>query len=195
MFLTKRKLIDKKRNGELVVSPILDKDTQFEGAKIDLRLDNTFYRVENQFEDLQDTLHRPHKIREKITVPYSREEEANQFILHPNEFALAATYEHVAIPQNMIALLNGRSSIARQGIIIHATAGVIDPGYTGTITLELSNIGNVPTELNPRQRIASMMLAELTEETEKYSGNMGDESAADPKNKDEDANILEKVSI
>ena len=195
MFITKEGIIDKKRNGELIINPILDKDAQFEGAKIDLRLDNTFYRVENQFEGIQDTLHRPREIREKITVPYSREDEANKFILHPGEFALASTFEHVAIPADLVGLLGGRSSIARQGIIIHATAGVIDPGYTGTITLELSNIGNIPTVLNPRQRIASIMFAELNEKTERYTGAMGDESAAAPKEKDEDADILEDMSI
>lgn len=190
MFLSKSEIIERKRNGELAITPILDAENQFEGAKVDLRLDNVFYRIRSEYEYVQDALKRGEERHEQITVPYSRSEEDRQFILHPGEFALGKTFEYVALPDDLVGILGGRSSIARQGIVIHATASIIDPGYTGMITLELSNFGNVPAKLNPRQRIATIMFAEV-EETETYEGVLGQVGEAAPKYEDKDSDIAD----
>ena len=78
------------------------------------------------------------------------------FVLHPGEFALASTLEFVRLPRQIAGRLEGRSSLGRLGIEIHSTAGFVDPGYSGNLTLELTNVGKVPIKLRPGRRVAQM---------------------------------------
>lgn len=159
------------KKGDLSVNPILDKNEQIESAKVDLRLDNVFYRVKSEQSIYRDTLLDPvdYDHTEKIVVPYAdvtpdsdsnRGEKPSEitdgFVLHPDEFALVETFEYVDLPMWLRGGLSGRSSMGREGVVVHSTASVIDPGYAGTITLELSTNGNLPLVLYPRQRIASI---------------------------------------
>jgi dCTP deaminase len=89
-------------------------------------------------------------------------QESERFIVHPGEFVLATTLEHVEIPDDLVARLEGRSSIGRLGIVIHSTAGYIDPGFKGKITLEISNLGRIAVALYPGMRICQIAFEEMS---------------------------------
>lgn len=84
------------------------------------------------------------------------------FIIHPGEFALATTYEAVKLPDDLVARVEGRSSMGRLGITMHVTAGYIDPGFQGKITLEISNIGKMPVALYTGQRVCQIVFETMT---------------------------------
>jgi dCTP deaminase len=88
--------------------------------------------------------------------------EDRQFILHPGEFALGMTYETVSVPEDMVLQLNGKSSLGRIGLIVHATAGYVDPGNTLKITLELHNLANLPVKLYYKMPIAQVAFVKLS---------------------------------
>jgi|TARA_B100002003_G_C14049787_1_gene505668 dCTP deaminase len=88
------------------------------------------------------------------------------FIIHPGEFVLASISEKVRIPDNMIGRLEGRSSWGRLGIVVHSTAGKVDPGFSGHLTLEIANLSNLPVCLHPGAKIAQMMFEMLSSEAE-----------------------------
>ncbi|MFB6094989.1 MAG: dCTP deaminase, partial [Halodesulfurarchaeum sp.] len=92
------------------------------------------------------------------------------FIVHPGDFVLGTTKERVEIPDDLIAHVEGRSSLGRLAIVVHATAGIVDPGYQGQITLELSNLGNAPVALRPGMRISQLTFTELTSPAERPYG-------------------------
>lgn len=100
-------------------------------------------------------------------------DENKQFILHPGEFALGMTYETVAVPNDMVLQLNGKSSLGRIGLIVHATAGYVDPGNTLKITLELHNLANLPIKLYYKMPIAQVAFVTLSSEVDVPYGKDG----------------------
>ena len=88
--------------------------------------------------------------------------EDRAFILHPGEFVLGATLERIALPDDLVARLDGKSSLGRLGLQVHSTAGLADPGFEGQITLELSNIASLPIAIYPGMRIAQLVFERLT---------------------------------
>jgi dCTP deaminase len=108
-------------------------------------------------------------------------DEEKPFVLHPGEFVLGATYERVGVPDNVVGRLDGKSSLGRLGLIVHSTAGFVDPGFVGTITLELTNISNLPITLYalmPVSQISFMYLSTPADkpyggERSKYQGQSG----------------------
>lgn len=151
----------------LVVTPILDLKQQIEGPGIDLRLSNQFivFKSENtphiNIATLDD--YNIKKVQSEVVVPFGE-----SFILHPKTLVLASTLEYISMPHDLSGTLEGRSSWARLGLII-ATACAIDPGFKGCITLELTNLGNLPLYLYPGIRLAKLILMETTSPTE-YEG-------------------------
>lgn len=93
-------------------------------------------------------------------------DDARQFILHPGDFALGMTYETISVPNDMVVQLNGKSSLGRIGLIVHATAGYVDPGNTLKITLELHNLANLPIKLYYKMPIAQVAFVKLSSEAE-----------------------------
>ena len=83
-------------------------------------------------------------------------------MLHPGEFVLASTLEHVEVPDDLVARLEGKSSLGRIGLLIHSTAGYVDPGWKGNLTLELSNVANLPITLYPEMRIGQPVVCEAS---------------------------------
>lgn len=159
MILSDRDLEARLAKGDLVVDPLDDPKVQIQPASIDLRLGNVFvvYKTTHvPFIDPQDP-ETVQKYTERVTV-----KKGDSFILHPGEFALGSTIERVAIPTDLVARVEGRSSIGRLAVVVHATAGFIDPGFAGQITLELSNLGRVPVKLWPGMRISQIVLHTLT---------------------------------
>lgn len=167
MILSDQDLRRRLEVGDLVVAPLSDPDLQLQPASIDLRLHHDFivYRS-NEVACLDPR--QPETIEaatETISVP-----EGGAFVLHPGEFALGSTIERVAIPADLVARVDGRSSIGRLAVVVHATAGFIDPGFRGQITLELSNIGPIPVRLYPGMRIAQIVLYRMSSPAERPYG-------------------------
>lgn len=95
------------------------------------------------------------------------------FILHPGEFVLGSTLERVRLPDDLVARLEGKSSLGRLGLLIHSTAGFIDPGWDGHVTLELSNVANLPITIYHRMKIGQVSFVQMTEAAENPYGSAG----------------------
>jgi dCTP deaminase len=131
-------------------------ETLVQPASVDLRLGNSF-RVFHNYKitaiDLRDP---PSGLTERIEVA-----EDEPFVIHPGEFCLGRTLEHVELPDDIVARIEGKSSLGRLGLIVHATAGFCDPGWRGTLTLELNNLTRVPIRLYAGLAIAQLSLMTL----------------------------------
>src|SRR6478609_1293995 len=90
-------------------------------------------------------------------------EDGTPFILHPGEFVLGSTLERIRLPDDLVARLEGKSSLGRLGLLIHSTAGFIDPGWDGHVTLELSNVANLPVTIYPEMKIGQISFMQMTE--------------------------------
>ncbi|MFT4882656.1 MAG: dCTP deaminase [Natronomonas sp.] len=159
----RRRLTD----GDLVVEPLADPELQIQPASIDLRLGREF------LEFRRTNIPCIHPNSEQEVDEYVDEtyvEEGEDFILHPGDFVLGTTKERVEIPDDLIAHVEGRSSLGRLAVVVHATAGLCDPGYEGQITLELSNLGTAPVALTPEMRISQLTFTELKNPAERPYG-------------------------
>ena len=156
-------------SGELVVTPLLE-PWQIGRASMDIRLGNEFIVMKKtRFSGIDVRNHElmrreVREYQERVRVDYGE-----PFVLHPNEFILGSTLEYFHFPSDLIAFVIGRSSWGRLGIV-NATATFIDPGFTGTITLELSNLGNLPLTLYPGLRIGQLVFYRLRAKVERYRG-------------------------
>lgn len=146
--------------GDLIVHPILDYEQQISGTKVDLRIDNTFHLVQRIAMESYDPPkyfeNAPPKYLVKHVVPYG-----TPFVLHPGELILAPTFESLKVPKDMVGILDGRSSLARLGVLVHATAGSVDPDFRGPLIVELLNVGRVPVNLYPLMRIGAVHFAKI----------------------------------
>jgi dCTP deaminase len=153
--------------GNLVVEPLADPDLQIQPASVDLRLGREFL----EFQHTNIPCIHPDSEREiEEYVSETIVDGDGEFILHPGDFVLGTTVERVGIPPDLIAHVEGRSSLGRLAIVVHATAGLCDPGFTGKITLELSNLGAAPVALSPEMRISQLTFTELTSPAERPYG-------------------------
>lgn len=158
MILSDRDILARLAKGDLVVDPLDDPDVQVQPASIDLRLGHEFLVFRHPHIPYLDTQGADlGEYTEKITL-----QPGATFILHPGEFALGTTLERVKIPPDLVAKVEGRSSLGRLALIVHATAGFVDPGFEGHITLELSNLGRVPVALHPGMRVSQIALHQMT---------------------------------
>lgn len=160
MILSDDDILARLETEELVVEPIDDLDMQIQPASIDLRLGEEF--LEFQRTNIS-CIHPNRKDEVSDYVSETIIPEGNEFILHPGDFVLGTTKERVEIPPDLLATVEGRSSLGRLAVVIHATAGVVDPGYCGQITLELSNLGTAPVALTPGMRVSQLVFTELTQ--------------------------------
>jgi dCTP deaminase len=125
-------------------------------ASVDLRLGDSFRVFHNHRASAIDLRHPPDNLTEEVVVP-----EGESFIIHPGEFCLGRTLEWVELPDDIVARIEGKSSLGRLGLIVHATAGFCDPGWQGTLTLELNNLTRVPIKLYPGLEIAQLSFMTL----------------------------------
>jgi dCTP deaminase len=142
MILSDTDLIARLRDGSLVIEPLEDLDVQVQPASVDLRLGSEF-RGPGASEVEVASIARPR-------------------VLARGEMLLGTTLERVVIPHDLVARVEGRSSVGRLGLLVHATAGFVDPGFEGQITLELVNLGPQPITLEPGVRICQLTLHLLT---------------------------------
>ncbi len=156
-------MIQRPLEERLVIMPLLDA-AQIGEASIDLRLGNGFILVRPtrtlRIQVTPKDIRAPGEFNERVSLPYQKE-----IVLHPGEFILGSALEYICLPRDMMAYVIGRSSLGRLGLII-ATATHVAPGYKGTLTLELSNVGTVPVELQPRIPIAQLVFHSLREPVE-----------------------------
>ncbi len=167
MILSDTDILARLEAGDLVVEPLSDPDLQVQPASVDLRLGRTFLEFQ------RTNISCIHPDSEQEVDEYVEEtvvDEGAEFILHPGDFVLGTTRERVAVPPDLIAHVQGRSSLGRLAIVIHATAGIVDPGYEGQITLELSNLGTAPVALTPGMRISQLILTKLSSPAERPYG-------------------------
>ena len=130
-------------------------------SSVDVRLDRYFRVFENhRYPHIDPAQEQPELTR--MVEPTGDE----PFILHPGEFALASTYEVVTLPDDVAGRLEGKSSLGRLGLLTHSTAGFIDPGFSGHVTLELSNVATLPIKLWPGMKIGQLCLFRLSSPAE-----------------------------
>jgi dCTP deaminase len=165
VILSDRDLRERLSRGDLVVEPLSDPDLQIQPASIDLRLDRSFAVLRAARLACLDPLDIPPDITDRIEVA-----DGDSFVLHPGDFVLGSTLERVRIPADLVARVEGRSSLGRLAIVVHATAGFIDPGFEGQITLELSNLGRTAVKLYPGMRISQIVLHEMKSPAERPYG-------------------------
>ncbi|GAA2812610.1 dCTP deaminase [Crossiella cryophila] len=134
-------------------------------SSIDVRLDR-FFRV---FDNTKYTHIDPSLQQDELTSLVEKEDD-EAFVLHPGEFVLGSTFERVGLPDDLAGRLEGKSSLGRLGLLTHSTAGFIDPGFTGHITLELSNVANLPITLWPGMKIGQLCLFRLSSPAENPYG-------------------------
>jgi len=158
MILSDADILDRLAEGDLVIEPLSDVDQQVQPASVDLRLGERF--LEFQRTNIP-CIHPTEADEVGEYVTETTVAEGDEFILHPGDFVLGTTTERVEIPDDLVAHVEGRSSLGRLAIVVHATAGLCDPGYKGQITLELSNLGTAPVALSPGMRVSQLTFTEL----------------------------------
>ncbi len=167
MILSDRDIRARLAHGDLSIGPLTDEKLQIQPASVDLRLGTEFLVYQAARTSCLDP-REPGSIAaamDRVSVEGER-----AFVLHPREFALGSTQERVKMPGDLVGVVDGRSSIGRLAVVVHATAGFIDPGFEGQITLELSNIGSIPVKLYPGMRIAQIVLHQMSSPAEQPYG-------------------------
>jgi dCTP deaminase len=155
--------------GRIAIEPLLDGAIQ--PSSVDLRIDRYFRVFRNDTTPYIDPKEPQEDLTELVEVADER-----AFILHPNEFVLASTLERVAIADDIVARLDGKSSLARLGLLTHVTAGFVDAGFDGHLTLELSNVATLPIALYPGMKIGQISFLRMTSPAEHPYGSAGTRS-------------------
>ena len=156
-------------------------------SSLDVRVDRLFRVFRNSRYPYIDVKREQEELTELVEVA-----DDEPFILHPGEFVLGSTLEVVRLPDDLVARLEGKSSLGRLGLLIHSTAGFIDPGFDGHVTLELSNVANLPITIYPGMKIGQLSFVQMAEPAEtpygagalgsKYQGQAGPTPSAYWKN-------------
>ena len=147
-------------------------------SSVDVRVDRLFRVFHNNRYPYIDVKAAQEDLTELVELADSQ-----PFVLHPGEFVLGSTLERVRLPEDLVARLDGKSSLGRLGLLIHSTAGFIDPGWDGHVTLELSNVANLPIAIYPEMKIGQISFLQMTTPAEhpygsgaagsKYQGQRG----------------------
>ena len=150
-------------DGRVVIDP-WDPD-MVQPASVDLRLGGSFRVFHNHRAAAIDLAKPPTNLTEQITIT-----DDEPFVIHPGEFVLGVTAEYVELPDDIVARIEGKSSLGRLGLIVHATAGFVDPGFKGTLTLEITNLTRVPIKLYVGLPIAQLSFMTLDAPAERPYG-------------------------
>ena len=165
------------KEGRIEIDPL--DESCIQPSSVDLHLDRYFRVFLNHTSRVIDVKEDQENLTELIKV----DEDAEPFILHPGEFVLGSTSERVKLATDLVARLEGKSSLGRLGLLIHSTAGFVDAGWDGHLTLELSNVANLPITLYPGMKIGQISFLMMTTAAEvaygtkeagsKYQGQRG----------------------
>ncbi|MCH9009353.1 MAG: dCTP deaminase [Chloroflexi bacterium] len=166
MVLSDRTIKQMLEEGRIVVDPLGENCIQ--PASIDVHLDRQILVFRNSRRPYIDVREDMSDLTEMVTIDDDR-----AFMLHPGEFVLGSTLEHIELPDDIVARLEGKSSLGRVGLLIHSTAGYVDPGWKGHLTLELSNVANLPITLYQGMKIGQISYAQLSTAADRPYGSPG----------------------
>ncbi len=155
MILSDRTIREELAAGRIVIDPLDEGDIQ--PSSVDLRIDRFFRVFRNHTMRVIDVKEDQEELTELLEIG-----EDDALILHPGEFVLGSTAERVSLPNDLVARLEGKSSLGRLGLLIHSTAGFVDAGWDGHLTLELSNVANLPITLYPGMKIGQISFLRMT---------------------------------
>ena len=163
MILSDRTIREEIAAGRIVIDPLDERSIQ--PSSVDLHCDSLFRVFRNDTTPYIDPKQSHEDLTELVEV-----KEGGAFILHPGEFVLGSTLERVALPDDLVARLEGKSSLGRLGLLIHSTAGFVDAGWDGHLTLELSNVATLPIALYPGMKIGQISFLKMTTPAENPYG-------------------------
>ena len=163
MVLSDRTIREELAKGRIVIRPLGDGCVQ--PASVDLHLDRNILVFRNNRVPYIDVRQTNDRLTDMVTMG-----DDDPFMLHPGEFVLGSTLEHVEVPADLVARLEGKSSLGRIGLLIHSTAGYVDPGWKGHLTLELSNVSQLPITLYHRMKIGQISFLRLTTPADRLYG-------------------------
>jgi dCTP deaminase len=166
MIFSDRSIKEAVAAGRIVIDPYDAEMVQ--PSSVDLRCDSRFRVFQNHRYPLIDPKAPQEDLTDSVTAT-----ENDPFILHPGEFVLGSTREIVGLADDIVARLEGKSSLGRIGLLIHSTAGFIDPGFRGQVTLELSNVANLPIAIYPGMKIGQVSFYQLSTAAEHPYGSPG----------------------
>ena len=155
MILSDRSIREAMDAGRIIIDPF--DDACLQPSSIDVKVSNLFRVFRNHSTAIIDVKKDLTELTELVEIP-----DGEAFILHPGEFVLGSTLERVGIAADLVARVEGKSSLGRLGLLIHSTAGFIDAGFDGHITLELSNVANLPITLYPSMKIGQVSFMTMT---------------------------------
>ena len=157
MILSDRSLREQLASGRIVIEPL--DESLIQPSSVDVRISNLFRVFRNHTRSVLDVKEDLRELTEPIEMP---EDGSEPFMLHPGEFVLGSTLERVAVPDDLVGRVEGKSSLGRLGLLIHSTAGFIDAGFDGHITLELANVASLPITLYPGMKIGQVSFMQMT---------------------------------
>ena len=155
VILSDRTLREQLAAGRIVIDPL--DESCIQPSSIDVKVSNLFRVFRNHTAAVIDVKEDLENLTELVTVPMD-----GVFMLHPGEFVLGSTLERITCPDDLVGRVEGKSSLGRLGLLIHSTAGFIDAGFDGHITLELSNVANLPITLYPGMKIGQISFMQMT---------------------------------
>lgn len=159
MLLSDRDIRSEIDNGRVTLDPW--DPSMIQPSSVDVRLDKYFRLFDNHKYPVIDPAQDQPELTRLVEVDGDE-----PFVLHPGEFVLGSTYEEITLPDDVAARVEGKSSLGRLGLLTHATAGFVDPGFTGHVTLELSNVATLPIVLHPGMKIGQLCFFQLSSAAE-----------------------------
>lgn len=159
MLLSDRDILSQVDTGRVRLDPW--DPTMVQPSSVDVRLDRYFRLFDNHKYPVIDPAQDQPELTRLVEV-----DPEESFVLHPGEFVLGSTFEEVSLPDDVAARVEGKSSLGRLGLLTHATAGFVDPGFTGHVTLELSNVATLPIVLHPGMKIGQLCFFQLSSAAE-----------------------------
>jgi dCTP deaminase len=161
VILSDRSLREQLDAGRIVIDPL--DESLIQPSSIDVRISHLFRVFRNHTRGVIDVKEDMNDLTELIEIPVDEHGVGDDpFMLHPGEFVLGSTLERVAVPDDLVGRVEGKSSLGRLGLLIHSTAGFIDAGFDGHITLELANVASLPITLYPGMKIGQVSFMQMT---------------------------------
>lgn len=169
VILSDRSLREQLDAGRIVIDPL--DDTLIQPSSVDVRISHLFSVFRNHNRGVIDVKTDTRALNEQIEMPVGDDGVGEEpFMLHPGEFVLGSTYERIAVPDDLVGRVEGKSSLGRLGLLIHSTAGFIDAGFDGHITLELANVASLPITLYPGMKIGQVSFMQMTSPADRPYG-------------------------
>ena len=163
MLLSDKSIREAQESGKIIIDPW--DESLLQPASMDLRLGRKIRVFRNSRVPYIDVKQELPELTEVVEI-----DEVNPFFLHPSEFALGVIYERICLSSSIAARLDGKSSLGRLGLLVHSTAGWVDPGWRGHLTLELSNVSGLPISLYYQMKISQISFMELSTPSERPYG-------------------------